>query len=156
MTDAGTIRTATSLGAVGFGIAGALAPGALARAYGTTDPTPEHLYTVRIWAGATAAFGAVGLMADGLDDRRFLQLGLALNAFDAAFGPLPAAVPSFPSRLPLLALDRMIANREGMLSPVTAHDTPLARLASDHLPIKAYVSLASAHATAAKSDLEAA
>jgi endonuclease/exonuclease/phosphatase family metal-dependent hydrolase len=80
----------------------------------------------------------------------------ALNAFDAAFGPLPAAVPSFPSRLPLLALDRMIANREGMLSPVTAHDTPLARLASDHLPIKAYVSLASAHATAAKSDLEAA
>ena len=86
MTDATTIRTTTSLGAIAFGVAGGLAPGALARAYGTTDPTPEHLYTVRIWAGATAAFGAVGLMADGLDDRRYLQLGLALNVFDAWAG----------------------------------------------------------------------
>lgn len=80
----------------------------------------------------------------------------ALNTFDAAFGPLPAAVPSFPSRLPLLALDRMIANRRDILSPIMVHDTPLARLASDHLPIKAYVSLASAHSTAARPDLEAA
>jgi endonuclease/exonuclease/phosphatase family metal-dependent hydrolase len=80
----------------------------------------------------------------------------ALKTFDAAFGPLPAAVPSFPSRLPLLALDRMIANRRGILSPVTAHDTPLARLASDHLPIKAYVSLVSARRTSAEAELEAA
>jgi endonuclease/exonuclease/phosphatase family metal-dependent hydrolase len=80
----------------------------------------------------------------------------ALNAFDAAFGPLPAAVPSFPSRLPLLALDRMIANRGDILSPIMVHDTPLARLASDHLPIKAYVSLAPTRLTFAKSELEAA
>lgn len=80
----------------------------------------------------------------------------ALKTFDAAFGPLPAAVPSFPSRLPLLALDRMIANRRGILSSVTAHDTPLARLASDHLPIKAYVSLLSARRTSAEAELEAA
>ncbi|MBN9245639.1 MAG: endonuclease/exonuclease/phosphatase family protein, partial [Mesorhizobium sp.] len=45
----------------------------------------------------------------------------ALKTFDAAFGPLPAAVPSFPSRLPLLALDRMIANRGNILSPIMAH-----------------------------------
>jgi endonuclease/exonuclease/phosphatase family metal-dependent hydrolase len=80
----------------------------------------------------------------------------ALNTFDAAFGPLPAAVPSFPSRLPLLALDRMIANRRDILSPVAVHDTPLARLASDHLPIKAYVSLASGSLTPAGAELEAA
>ena len=80
----------------------------------------------------------------------------ALKTFDAAFGPLPAAVPSFPSRLPLLALDRMIANCRGILSPVTAHDTPLARIASDHLPIKAYVSLVSARRTSAEAELEAA
>lgn len=80
----------------------------------------------------------------------------ALNTFDAAFGPLPAAVPSFPSRLPLLALDRMIANRGDILSPVMVHDTPLARLASDHLPIKAYVSLASARLAAAGTEREAA
>ena len=66
----------------------------------------------------------------------------ALNTLHAAFGPQPRAVPSFPSRLPLLALDRIIANREEMLSTVTVHDTPLARVTSDHLPIKAFVNLA--------------
>ena len=86
MTDTETMRRAISIGGLGFGVAGALAPRFLARAYGASEPTPEHLYTVRIWAGATAAFGAVGLMAEGLDDRRFLQLGLALNAFDALAG----------------------------------------------------------------------
>ncbi|CAM5570016.1 endonuclease/exonuclease/phosphatase family metal-dependent hydrolase [Aquamicrobium terrae] len=69
----------------------------------------------------------------------------ALSTLDTAFGPLPAAVPSFPSRLPLLALDRIIANRNDILSPVAVHDTPLARMASDHLPIKAVVNLALAH-----------
>ena len=68
----------------------------------------------------------------------------ALATLDDAFGPLPPAVPSFPSRLPLLALDRIIASRSDILSPVTVHDTPLARVASDHLPLKAYVSLAPA------------
>jgi endonuclease/exonuclease/phosphatase family metal-dependent hydrolase len=80
----------------------------------------------------------------------------ALKTFDAAFGPLPEAVPSFPSRLPLLALDRMIANRKDILSHVMVHDTPLARLASDHLPIKAYVSLTSEYRTATGGELEAA
>jgi endonuclease/exonuclease/phosphatase family metal-dependent hydrolase len=60
----------------------------------------------------------------------------ALNTLSSVFG-LPAAVPSFPSRLPVLALDRIMANRPGLIETVTTHDTPLARLASDHLPIKA-------------------
>ncbi len=68
----------------------------------------------------------------------------ALKALHPAFGSMPPAVPSFPSRLPLLALDRIIANRKDMLSIVTTHDTPLARVASDHLPIKAFVNLAPA------------
>lgn len=72
----------------------------------------------------------------------------ALTMFETAFGELPPAVPSFPSRLPLLALDRLISNRKEILSPVLAHDTPLARLASDHLPIKAWVNLARARSTA--------
>ncbi|MFC5384999.1 endonuclease/exonuclease/phosphatase family protein [Aquamicrobium segne] len=65
----------------------------------------------------------------------------ALSLLEEAFGPLPQAVPSFPSRLPLLALDRIIGNRSGLVSPIMVHDTPLARIASDHLPIKAFVSL---------------
>ncbi len=86
MTDTATIRSATSAGALVFGVVGGLAPRALARVYGSAEPTPEQLYVTRIWAAATAAFGAVGLMQDGLDDRRFLQIGLALNAFDAFAG----------------------------------------------------------------------
>ena len=44
---------------------------------------------------------------------------------------------SFPSRYPVLALDRMMLSSHGELRDVAAHDTPLARRASDHLPIKA-------------------
>jgi hypothetical protein len=52
--------------------------------------------------------------------------------------PAPA---SFPARLPLLALDRIwIKPREFLLS-VAAHNTPLARLASDHLPVVARIAL---------------
>ncbi|WP_064697007.1 endonuclease/exonuclease/phosphatase family protein [Rhizobium aegyptiacum] len=65
----------------------------------------------------------------------------SLNTFQSAFGELPPAVPSFPAGLPLLALDRIIANRKGIITEVEAHDTPLARIASDHLPIKALVDL---------------
>ncbi|AYG69055.1 MULTISPECIES: endonuclease/exonuclease/phosphatase family protein [unclassified Rhizobium] len=92
----------------------------------------------------------VDLMSDGgeiptilLGDLNEWRLGdrSSLNTFQAAFGPLPPAVPSFPSTLPLLALDRIMANRRGMISAVEVHDSPLARVASDHLPIKAVVSL---------------
>ena len=63
----------------------------------------------------------------------------ALKELGPAFGTLPMPVPSFPSGLPLLALDRIIANRPEILSDVAVHDSPLARIASDHLPIKAFV-----------------
>lgn len=92
----------------------------------------------------------VDLMNDGsetptilLGDLNEWRLGdrSSLNTIQNAFGPLPPAVPSFPSTLPLLALDRIMANRRGMISAVEVHDSPLARVASDHLPIKAVVSL---------------
>ncbi|MEO9337278.1 endonuclease/exonuclease/phosphatase family protein [Mesorhizobium sp. SB112] len=67
----------------------------------------------------------------------------SLNTLRDTFGPLPPAVPTFPASLPVLALDRIIANREGMISAVQAHDSPLARVASDHLPLKAFVTVPS-------------
>lgn len=66
----------------------------------------------------------------------------SLNTLTSIFG-LPQAVPSFPSRLPVLALDRIMSNRSELLGPVEAHDTQLSRLASDHLPIKARIHLPS-------------
>jgi endonuclease/exonuclease/phosphatase family metal-dependent hydrolase len=68
----------------------------------------------------------------------------ALEELGPAFGTLPLPVPSFPSGMPLLALDRIIANRPEVLSPVEVHDTALARAASDHLPIKAFIDTAQA------------
>ena len=65
----------------------------------------------------------------------------SLNTFHSALGPQPPAVPSFPSTLPILALDRIMANRRGLISNVIVHDSPLARVASDHLPIKTVLSL---------------
>ncbi|MEA5160163.1 endonuclease/exonuclease/phosphatase family protein [Cereibacter johrii] len=50
-------------------------------------------------------------------------------------------VRSFPSRFPILALDRLMTCKHGQLHDVTTHDTPLARRASDHLPIKARLHL---------------
>ncbi|MCF6368973.1 endonuclease/exonuclease/phosphatase family protein [Rhizobium halophilum] len=69
----------------------------------------------------------------------------SLNTLAPVFG-LPSAVPSFPSRLPVLALDRIMSNRPDILGPVAVHDSALARLASDHLPIKARVRLDAAAA----------
>ena len=51
--------------------------------------------------------------------------------------------PSFPSRYPLLALDRMMTCIQGELLDIATHDSPLARRASDHLPITAKLRLAS-------------
>jgi endonuclease/exonuclease/phosphatase family metal-dependent hydrolase len=57
------------------------------------------------------------------------------------FGPVNAVLPSFPSRFPLLALDRILANPQHLISSIEVHQTPLARVASDHLPIKARLNL---------------
>lgn len=59
----------------------------------------------------------------------------ALHRLSPAFGALPPSAPSFPSRLPFLALDRIISNRPGLIGDVVAHESPLSRVASDHLPI---------------------
>lgn len=55
--------------------------------------------------------------------------------------PQQPVVRSFPARLPALALDRIMACDRGDLRDLVVHDTPLARRASDHLPIKARLAL---------------
>lgn len=68
----------------------------------------------------------------------------ALRRFAPAFGPLTEVLPSFPSRLPVFALDRILARPHGIITGFAVHDTPLARLASDHLPVKARIDMAAA------------
>jgi len=65
----------------------------------------------------------------------------SLLALEPMFGPLGVGEPSFPSRLPFLALDRILASPREMVSAAAAHASPLARLASDHLPLRARIDL---------------
>jgi endonuclease/exonuclease/phosphatase family metal-dependent hydrolase len=58
----------------------------------------------------------------------------AIRAFDRRLGP-SAAARTFPSWMPVLALDRIYADGPAMLRDVCVYRTPLARLASDHLPL---------------------
>lgn len=50
-------------------------------------------------------------------------------------------VPSFPARFPFLSLDRIWASREADVTHLHVHRSPLARRASDHLPVQATIRL---------------
>jgi len=58
----------------------------------------------------------------------------AVRSLDRRLGP-SAAARTFPSWMPVLALDRMYADGRAMLHDVGVYRSPLARLASDHLPL---------------------
>jgi endonuclease/exonuclease/phosphatase family metal-dependent hydrolase len=58
----------------------------------------------------------------------------------ARFGK-PPAPRTFPSWLPLFALDRIWVLPREVLLEVHAHATPLTRIASDHLPVKGLITL---------------
>lgn len=82
---------------------------------------------------------------DSLDRRPTLLMGdlnewrsiaPSLGALSRFFTQ-PPPVRSFPARYPVLPLDRMMAGAAAELHELSAHDTPLARRASDHLPITA-------------------
>lgn len=64
----------------------------------------------------------------------------ALAVLEPVFGSLPV-VSSFPSRLPLLPMDRILDWPPGLITQFAVHKTPLAKLASDHLPLVADVNL---------------
>lgn len=65
----------------------------------------------------------------------------SLRCLDDAFRCEARLAPSFPASFPILPLDRIIGNHRGLIAKAAVHDTPLARKASDHLPVKAWVQL---------------
>lgn len=94
-------------------------------------------------AAAAPADGRPVLLMGDLNEWR-LGPRSALHGLAPVFGPLHAAIPSFPSRFPVWALDRILGHPHSLIASVERHDTPLARIASDHLPLMAAVDLSKA------------
>jgi endonuclease/exonuclease/phosphatase family metal-dependent hydrolase len=67
--------------------------------------------------------------------------GRPMRWLHAQFQRTPAP-PTFPSRRPVFALDRLWVRPRGLLQGLTVHASPLARVASDHLPLIATLDLA--------------
>lgn len=63
-----------------------------------------------------------------------------------------AGGPSFPSRFPVLALDRVFSAPHNLVRSLAVEDTPQSRLASDHLPIKLLLRLPQASPVYPSSD----
>lgn len=74
------------------------------------------------------------------DLNEWLLWGRPLRWLRRHFGRT-AAPATYPSGLPLFALDRIWAAPKGMLGEVRAHRSPLAHMASDHLPLRAELRL---------------
>jgi endonuclease/exonuclease/phosphatase family metal-dependent hydrolase len=68
----------------------------------------------------------------------------SLRALEPVFGPVTPSPASFPARLPVLALDRILGWPKGLVTDVEVHDSPRARTASDHLPLTARLQLGAA------------
>jgi endonuclease/exonuclease/phosphatase family metal-dependent hydrolase len=74
------------------------------------------------------------------DINEWFTWGRPLRWLHAHFGR-PPAPRSFPSVCPTFRLDRIWVSRPSILTTVRAHVSPLARSASDHLPVKGLAEL---------------
>jgi endonuclease/exonuclease/phosphatase family metal-dependent hydrolase len=72
------------------------------------------------------------------DINEWFVWGNSLRTLESHFQEVPAP-RTFPSRRPLFALDRIWIRPRHRLVHVEAHATPLARIASDHLPLIAHI-----------------
>lgn len=72
------------------------------------------------------------------DINEWLPLGRPLRWLHGLLGHAPAE-RSFPSGLPLFALDRVWVRPRHTLLAFEAHRSPVSRVASDHLPVKAII-----------------
>ncbi len=68
------------------------------------------------------------------DMNEWRQRGGCLDEFDKGFFRVGAG-PSFPARQPVMQLDRIFVDARITLIEAGVHRTPLAQMASDHLPV---------------------
>jgi endonuclease/exonuclease/phosphatase family metal-dependent hydrolase len=83
------------------------------------------------------------------DLNEWFLLGRPIRWLQRVFGET-RALPTFPSSWPLFALDRCWVSPSTSLRRLWAHDSRLARLASDHLPLVAELELPDLDSPAAR------
>jgi endonuclease/exonuclease/phosphatase family metal-dependent hydrolase len=72
------------------------------------------------------------------DINEWLPVGRPLRWLHDALGKAPSG-GSFPVWAPLLALDRIWSRQPGVVQTFEVHKSPMARVASDHYPVKANI-----------------
>jgi endonuclease/exonuclease/phosphatase family metal-dependent hydrolase len=72
------------------------------------------------------------------DFNEWLPTGRSLRWIHTHLGKT-ALVRTFPSRFPIFALDRILVSPAAALTEICCFRTPLTRIASDHLPLKATI-----------------
>jgi endonuclease/exonuclease/phosphatase family metal-dependent hydrolase len=72
------------------------------------------------------------------DINEWLPFSISVRTINSHLGRGPA-LRTFPARFPFLALDRIWVRPAELLSSLSVHKSPEARVASDHLPLKAAV-----------------
>lgn len=98
---------------------------------------PERTRQIEQLLARLPEAGAVALLGDINEWRPRAR---TLRRLSAGLGPTRAA-RSFPARRPLFALDRIFARAPARLERLAAHISPAARIASDHLPVRAELRL---------------
>lgn len=74
------------------------------------------------------------------DTNEWFPLSRTIRTLHQCLGKTPAK-PTFPAWFPLLSLDRIWVRPRGALETVRVHKSPLAKIASDHLPLKVSIAL---------------
>ena len=92
----------------------------------------EILRTVR-----AAGEGRLTIIAGDLNEWR--PNDHSLQALHVRFGR--SRVRTFPARRPVFSFDRILVEPRDALVSFAVHDSPLARVASDHLPVKAVITV---------------
>jgi endonuclease/exonuclease/phosphatase family metal-dependent hydrolase len=75
-----------------------------------------------------------------LDFNEWFPLGFPILRFNEEFGKAPA-LRTFPSAAPIFSLDRIWVKPQQALVSVQRYITPLTRVASDHLPLRATIDI---------------
>lgn len=92
--SADQINQLLAYGALGFGVAGVVTPGALHSTYGISTDSGALTYFGRMWGTRTAVIGALALAADSAEDqRRVATLAMGMNAVDALVAATTRSLP---------------------------------------------------------------